>query len=42
MRRQVLAMKGSGKTIREIAVALKVPKSTVARTVRFTSVPAPP
>jgi DNA invertase Pin-like site-specific DNA recombinase len=31
MHEQVLAMKSAGKTIREIAVAMKVPKSTVAR-----------
>jgi DNA invertase Pin-like site-specific DNA recombinase len=31
MREQALTMKSAGKTIREIAVAMKVPKSTVAR-----------
>lgn len=32
-REKVVAMKTSGKSIREIAMAMKIPKSTVARVV---------
>lgn len=41
-RAQVISMKNAGRTIREIAVAVKIPKSTVARALRTTSEPAPP